>query len=106
MRPVFSSVEMYHAINAGESGTTTTVAMRVELLLGQDVATRLCECVSEVVTQRCAELDGQREIQRMMNRDARIKAKATVFECAGRGNRQLRIKQAAEQENRIRKEGG
>lgn len=36
--PVFGAVEMDHAINAGESSTSTTIPMRVEFLLGQDIA--------------------------------------------------------------------
>lgn len=32
---------MHHTINAGEGGPTTTVAMRIEFLLGKDVTARL-----------------------------------------------------------------
>lgn len=41
MLPVLDSGEMNHAVNASKGGAVTTVAMRVELFLGQDVAALL-----------------------------------------------------------------
>jgi hypothetical protein len=41
MPAVFYAGEGHHAIDAGESGTATTIPMRVKLLFGQDVAARL-----------------------------------------------------------------
>jgi len=41
MRAVFGARKVYHAIDARESGTPTAVSMRVELLLGQNVAAAL-----------------------------------------------------------------
>jgi len=41
MGSIFSAVEMDHAINAGESSTSTAASVGIELLLGQDVATGL-----------------------------------------------------------------
>jgi hypothetical protein len=45
VRSVFGSVEVHHAINAGEASTATLVAMRVELLLSEDITAclpRIC----------------------------------------------------------------
>ena len=41
MRAVFGARKVYHAIDAGESGTSTAVSVRVELLLGQNVTAAL-----------------------------------------------------------------
>lgn len=38
MGPIFGAVEMDHAVNAGESGASTTIPVRVEFFLGQDIA--------------------------------------------------------------------
>jgi hypothetical protein len=37
VRSIFSSVEVHHAVNAGEGSAATLVAMRVELLLSEDI---------------------------------------------------------------------
>lgn len=37
MSPIVGAGEVHHAINASESGTSTAIAVRVELLLGQDI---------------------------------------------------------------------
>lgn len=41
MRAVLCTGEVHHAIDAGKSGPAAAVSMRVEFLLGQDVAARL-----------------------------------------------------------------
>ena len=41
VRPVFSVVEVCHAVNARKGGGRAAVTMGVELLLGQDVSTGL-----------------------------------------------------------------
>ena len=41
MGSVLDAREVHHAINAGKGSATTTVSMRVEFLLGEDVATGL-----------------------------------------------------------------
>lgn len=41
MRPILRAPKMGHAINAGEGGTTTAIAMGIEFLLGEDIATVL-----------------------------------------------------------------
>ena len=47
MRAVFCSVEVHHAVDAGVGGAATLVAVRVELLLGEDITASL-----ETPTQR------------------------------------------------------
>ena len=41
MLSVLDSGEIHHAVDAGKGGAVAAVAMRVELLLGQDVAALL-----------------------------------------------------------------
>lgn len=41
MRAIVGSVEVHHAIDAGERGAVAAVAMRVKFLLGKNVAARL-----------------------------------------------------------------
>ena len=38
MRAILSARKVDHTINAGERGSSAAISMRVELLLGQDVA--------------------------------------------------------------------
>jgi hypothetical protein len=40
---ILSAGKVHHTIDAGEGGTSTAVSVRVELLLGQNVAARLEE---------------------------------------------------------------
>lgn len=39
--PVFGSIEMHHAIDTGERSAATLTAMRVKLLLGENITTGL-----------------------------------------------------------------
>lgn len=41
MRPILSSVKVYHAVDAGEGGAATLVAMGIKLLLGEDITASL-----------------------------------------------------------------
>ena len=41
MRSILGSLEMHHAINAGKRRAPTLVPMRIELLLGQNIAAGL-----------------------------------------------------------------
>jgi sulfite reductase beta subunit-like hemoprotein len=41
MSSISSAGEVYHAIDAGERGSVTTIAVRIKFLLGEDVSTRL-----------------------------------------------------------------
>lgn len=41
MRSIICTVEMHHAINAGERCSSTLVAMRIEFFLGQNIAAGL-----------------------------------------------------------------
>lgn len=41
MRPIVGAPKMGHAIDAGEGGTATAIAMGIEFLLGEDIATIL-----------------------------------------------------------------
>ena len=43
VRSVFGAGKMNHAIDAGKGGASAAVAMRVELLLGENVTARLME---------------------------------------------------------------
>jgi len=43
MCAILNAGEVHHTIDAGESSTSTTASMLVELLLGQNVAARLEE---------------------------------------------------------------
>jgi hypothetical protein len=45
MRSVFRALEVYHAVKASVGGAATLVAMRIEFLLGQDVAAVLCRAM-------------------------------------------------------------
>lgn len=44
MRSILGARKVYHAIDAGESGTSTAASVRVKLLLGQNVTTALWKC--------------------------------------------------------------
>lgn len=46
MRSIIRALEVDHTINAGEGCAATLVAMRIELLLGQNIAARLPHLVS------------------------------------------------------------
>lgn len=41
MGSIIGAREVYHAINAGEGGAVATIAVRVKLLLGEDIPARL-----------------------------------------------------------------
>lgn len=41
MRPIVSSVKVHHAVDAGEGGAATLVAMGIKLLLGEDITASL-----------------------------------------------------------------
>lgn len=43
MRSVLNAGEIHHTINAGEGSAATTIAVRVEFLLGENVAAVLYE---------------------------------------------------------------
>jgi hypothetical protein len=43
MRSVLNAREIHHTINAGEGSAATTIAVRVEFLLGENVAAVLYE---------------------------------------------------------------
>jgi hypothetical protein len=55
MGAVLCAREVYHAVDAGKGGTATAVSMRVELLLGQDVAAGLFNDAETVV--RCCRIN-------------------------------------------------
>ena len=53
MGSIIGAREVYHAINAGESGAVATIAVRVKLLLGEDIPARLFATGYWSVDKRC-----------------------------------------------------